>query len=111
MIHIRSDEEIEKIKKACVIAAKALAEVRNQVVSGISTAQLDSIGEKVILENGGVPVFKGYRGYRHATCISINNQVVHGIPGKLKIENGDILGIDIGVEIDGYCGDVAERWK
>jgi len=108
MIHIRTEEEIKKIRLACKVAAHSLAEMKKKCFAGITTGQLDEIGEKAIIENGAVPIFKGYRGYKYATCISINNQVVHGIPGDTKIEDGDIVGLDVGVKLNGYCGDVAE---
>lgn len=106
-IKLRSPEEIEKIRKACKIVAWVVAETSQAIKVGITTEDLDKIAEKLIREKKGEPVFIGYRGYRHATCISINEEIVHGIPGKKVLREGDIVGLDVGVKLDGYCGDTA----
>jgi methionyl aminopeptidase len=106
-IRIKSAEEIERIKKACCIVAWTLDQIEKEIEPGITTEDLDKLGERLIKEKGGVPVFIGYRGYRHATCMSINEEIVHGIPGKRELKEGDIVGVDVGAAVGGYCGDTA----
>jgi methionyl aminopeptidase len=106
-IKIKSAEEIERIKKACVICAWVLGEVAKRVKVGATTEDLDKFAEKLMREKDAIPVFIGYRGYKHATCVSINEEIVHGIPGKRVIKEGDLVKVDVGVKIDGYCGDTA----
>ncbi len=106
-IKIKSAEEVERIKKACRIVAWTLDQIGKEIKSGIATEDLDKLGERLIREKGGVPVFIGYRGYRHATCLSVNEQIVHGIPGKRELKEGDIVGVDVGAAVEGYCGDTA----
>lgn len=77
---------------------------------GITTKELDRLAEKCIRENGGLPTFKGYRGFPGSICTSPNDMVVHGIPGKVRLKEGDILGIDVGVTMDGYIADAAETF-
>ncbi|KPJ69852.1 methionine aminopeptidase [candidate division WOR-1 bacterium DG_54_3] len=106
-IKIKSAEEIEPIRKACEIVAWVLERIGREIKPGVTTEYLDSFAERLIRERGAVPVFIGYRGYRHATCISINEEIVHGIPAKRALQEGDIVGVDVGAKIDGYCGDSA----
>ncbi|MEA3494221.1 MAG: type I methionyl aminopeptidase [Candidatus Margulisiibacteriota bacterium] len=96
-----------KNKKACAIAGSALKKVGKAIKVGMTTKDLDNLAEKLIREAGAIPVFIGYRGYKHATCISINEEIVHGIPGKRVIQEGDLVSVDVGAKIDGYCGDTA----
>ncbi len=107
MIIIKSRKEIEKIRASCIIVAGALEELKRKVRSGITTRELDRIAEEYIVRNGGQPAFKGYRGYPSATCISVNEEIVHGIPSYRCLKDGDIVSIDIGVRLDGYYGDAA----
>ena len=107
MIIIKSRKEIEKIRASCIIVAGALEELKKKVRSGITTGELDRIAEEFILKNGGVPAFKGYKGYPSASCISVNEEIVHGIPSYRNLKDGDIVSIDIGVLLDGYYGDAA----
>jgi len=100
-------EETERIKKACAIVAWVLEQVKEKVKPGISTEDLDSFAEGLIRKKGAEPVFIGYRGYKHATCISVNEEIVHGIPGAKVLKEGDIVAVDVGAKIDGYCGDSA----
>jgi methionyl aminopeptidase len=106
-IKLKTEEEIVRLRVAGRIAAEVLAELGKAVKPGISTSELDRIGERFIREKGAEPVFIGYRGYRHATCISVNEEVVHGIPGGKILREGDLVSVDVGVRKDGYCGDVA----
>lgn len=107
MIHLRSEGEIESIRKACEVAAEVLRELGKRVQPGISTIELDEIGEDLIRKEGVAPAFKGYRGYEHATCVSLNYEVVHGIPDSRKLNEGDIVSIDVGTKLGGFYGDTA----
>ncbi len=105
-IIIKNREQIEKIKKAGHIIAKLYSELKKYVKPGISTLQIDSYADRFIKKRGGIPTFKSVAGYSHATCIAVNNEVVHGIPKKEKIiKRGDIVSVDCGVTLDGYIGD------
>lgn len=106
-IKIKSAEEIERIKEACRIVAWTLEQMGKEVKPGVTTEYLDKFAEKLIRKQGAIPVFIGYRGYRHATCLSVNEEIVHGIPGRRGLEEGDIIGVDIGCRLNGYCGDTA----
>ncbi len=107
MIIIKTPEEIEKMRIANQIVAKALLKLKEIVKPGITTAELDSVAEESIRGAGARPSFKGYRGYPASLCASINEVVVHGIPGKRKLQEGDIIGLDLGAEYEGYYGDAA----
>ncbi len=108
MIILRNEEEIEKIFQASQIVKKSLDAVEAAIRPGISTWELDKIAEMTTLELGGKPAFKGYRGFPACLCTSVNEEVVHGIPRKDKIlKEGDVIGIDYGVNWQGYFGDSA----
>ncbi|MBN1526957.1 MAG: type I methionyl aminopeptidase [Candidatus Omnitrophica bacterium] len=107
MIALRSIEEIESIRKAGAIVAQALETVRKQARAGVTTAQLDAIASGVILSAGGIPAFKGYKGYPANICASVNEEVVHGIPSHRKLKDGDILSVDVGVKLGDYFADAA----
>jgi len=107
MIIIKTEEEIARIRKACKIVAKVLQNLKNETRPGITTAKLDKIGEERILSLGGQPAFKGYRGYKYSTCLSVNNEVVHGLPSERALKEGDIIGVDVGAIFEGYYGDSA----
>lgn len=106
-IKLKTADEVERIRKACAIVALALERTSQEVKPGVTTEYLDSFADKLIREQGAVPVFIGYRGYRHATCMSVNCEIVHGIPGQRKLVEGDIVSVDVGSKIAGYCGDTA----
>ncbi|MDD5382176.1 MAG: type I methionyl aminopeptidase [Candidatus Margulisbacteria bacterium] len=106
-IKIKSAAEIERMKEVCSITAEALARTSGEIKEGVTTEYLDSFAERLIRERKAVPVFIGYRGYRHATCISVNEEVVHGIPSRRVIQAGDIVSLDVGAKLSGYCGDTA----
>ncbi|OGC11496.1 type I methionyl aminopeptidase [candidate division WOR-1 bacterium RIFOXYA12_FULL_52_29] len=106
-VSIKTDQEIKLMREAGKIAAESLAVLKDSLRAGMTTSELDAAGEELILKRGAEPVFKGYRGYKHATCISVNSEVVHGIPGGRLIKDGDIVSIDVGVRYKGYCGDNA----
>ena len=108
MILIKSQIEIEKISTACRIVADVLERLKVFVKAGISTAEVETYAAKQIREKDAIPAFKGYRGYPSLVCISINDQIVHGIPSrKTMIKSGDIVSIDLGVMLDGFYGDGA----
>ncbi len=110
MIILKSHREIKLMAKAGAIVAKALEEVEKNIRPGITTAELDKIAEDFILSQGAFPTFKGYQGYPAAICTSVNEEVVHGIPGLKTLKDGDIISVDIGAFIDGYNGDAARTF-
>lgn len=107
-INFRSKEEIEKLRAANKIVMAAHKRLQSIIEPGITTVELDREAEKVIVDMGARPSFKGYRGFPNALCVAINSQVVHGIPDKTVVAEGDIIGLDLGVELDGYYGDAAQ---
>jgi len=106
-IFLRSAEEIEKLRQANQIVAAAHNRLAQILRPGITTLELDREAETVILEMGGRPSFKGYRGFPATLCVAINDHVVHGIPGSAVLREGDIIGLDLGAEYQGYYGDAA----
>ena len=107
MVILKSRDEIAKMREAGHLTALLLEELERHVLAGVATIELDSIAEKFILSNSGVPAFKGYHGYPNAITVSINEEVVHAIPTKRKIKDGDIVSLDVGVIYNGYVGDAA----
>ncbi|MBR3939524.1 MAG: type I methionyl aminopeptidase [Bacteroidales bacterium] len=108
MILLKSQEEIELIRKSSLLVGRTLAEVGKYIKPGVTTAFLDRIGEQFIRDNGATPVFKGYGGFPSALCISINDEVVHGFPSVERfLEEGDIVSIDCGTDLNGFIGDSA----
>ena len=121
MILLKTGRELQIMKEACRISAGALQAAGKAVEPGVTTAELDRLAEEYILSQGGEPNFKNYEGYPATACISINNEVIHGIPSHTrKLRAGDIVSIDLGAKFDGYhgdnaatfaCGDVSEEAK
>ena len=107
MIIRKSPDEIAKLKKSNRIVALILNELRKYVQPGHTTLEIDQLAEKLIRKNRCFSAFKGYRGYPATICVSINDQIVHGIPSKKKIQKGDIVSLDLGVKLDGFYGDAA----
>ncbi|HYA87506.1 MAG TPA: type I methionyl aminopeptidase [Nitrospirota bacterium] len=108
MIILKSLQEIEKIRKACLVVADVLDRIRDEIQPGVSTQSLDEFAERLILAAGAKPAFKGYRGYPKTLCTSLNNQVIHGIPSKtVVLKPGDIISVDVGAIIEGFYGDAA----
>ncbi|MGV8073679.1 MAG: type I methionyl aminopeptidase [Syntrophobacteraceae bacterium] len=108
MIILKSRREIEKIRRASQIVAEILERLREHVVPGITTWDLDVLSEEMALKRNAVPAFKGYNGFPYTLCTSINEEVVHGMPSKERtLKEGDIISLDFGVSIDGYYGDSA----
>ena len=121
MIVLKTGRELKIMKEACRISAGALQTARKAVEPGVTTAEIDRLAEEYIRSQGGEPNFKNYEGYPATACISINNEVIHGIPSsKRKLRAGDIVSIDLGAKFDGYhgdnaatfaCGDISEEAK
>jgi methionyl aminopeptidase len=107
MIILKSKSEIEKMAMACHIVAEVLQELVRVVRPGLTTLELDALAERSIHTRGGVPAFKGYRGFPNTLCVALNEQVVHGIPSKRRLRAGDIIGLDLGAKWEGYYGDAA----
>ncbi len=107
MITIKSDREIELLRKAGHIVYETHQYLKPYIKAGITTKELDALGEAFIRKQGALPSFKGYEGFPNALCISVNEEVVHGIPGDYVLKEGDIVSIDIGACYHGYHGDSA----
>jgi methionyl aminopeptidase len=107
MIIRKSQPEIEGIARAGELVAETIALVGEHVQPGVTTAELDQVGEEFIREHGGVPTSKGYRGFPAALCISPNSMVVHGIPGRYEVREGDLISVDVGITLDGLIADSA----
>jgi len=107
MIHYKSEEEIELIRQSSLLVGKTLAEVAKLIRPGVTTLELDKVAESFIRDNGGVPGFLNYRGFPNTLCISVNEQVVHGIPNDRQLEEGDLVSVDCGVILNGFYGDSA----
>ncbi len=107
MIHKRTAEEIEEYRLSSLLVGETLSEVSKFIRPGVTTLSLDKISEEFIRDNGAIPAFKGFNGFPASLCISINEVVVHGIPGKREIKEGDIISIDCGTELNGWVGDSA----
>jgi methionyl aminopeptidase len=114
-VSIKTEKEIEKMRQAGQILKEIMQEIGKEVRPGVDTLQLDKLAEELVFARGGKPLFKGYGGGKNpfpgTICASINDEVVHGIPGTERVLNeGDILKIDIGIEVDGYCSDMARTF-
>lgn len=107
MIICKTAREIEIMREAGRIVALTHQELKPHVVPGITTKELDAIAEKFIRQNGAIPSFKGYNGFRGSICASVNEELVHGIPGDRVLHDGDIITVDIGAKYNGYHGDSA----
>jgi methionyl aminopeptidase len=107
VIIIKSPREIEQLKRANAIVAEVFRKLKEAILPGITTKELDRIAEETILSKGALPAFKGYRGFPATLCVSINEEVVHGIPGQRRLKEGDIVSLDVGVNLNGYFGDAA----
>lgn len=107
LVVLKTPEEIARMRRAGRLAAEAIREVSRAVAPGVTTARLDRIAEAFIRDRGGVPSFKDYRGYPASICTSIDDEVVHGIPGNRVIAEGAIVSIDLGVLLDGFHADIA----
>ena len=107
MSTVRNDEEIELLRENALLVSRTLAEVAKHVKPEVTTLELDSLAEQFIRDHGAVPGFLGYKGFPNTLCISVNSAVVHGIPSAYRLREGDIVSVDCGTRMKGYCGDTA----
>ena len=111
MIFFKTDEEIELMRASNLLVARTLGEVAKAIKPGVSTLELDKIAETFIRDNGGVPGFLNYHGFPNTLCTSVNQHVVHGIPNKTPLKNGDIVSVDCGALLNGFFGDSAYTFE
>lgn len=107
MVILKLPEEIEILRKSNMIVAEILGELRQRIRPGVTTRELDECCEVLTRKKGAVPAFKGYQGYPYALCVSVNSEVVHGMPSDRPLVSGDIVSLDFGVRYRGYYGDAA----
>ena len=107
MIVRKTAAEVDTMRRAGVVVASTLELLRNEARPGVTTGELDRLAEEHIRSHGGVPTFKGYRGFPGSICASPNEMIVHGIPGPYELKDGDLLSVDVGVTLDGYVADSA----
>lgn len=107
MIPVKNDSELELLRKSGKILAAVMREISGTVAAGITTAELDRLAEELVVSYGGKPAFKGYKGFPATLCVSIDEEIVHGIPGPRVITDGSIVSIDLGVDFQGYFSDAA----
>lgn len=110
MIVRKTSAEIDKMAAAGEILVKTLDLVAGRIRPGVTTAELDETAERFIRSQGAIPVFKGYRGFPGSICASPNDMVVHGIPGPYKLQKGDVISVDVGVQLDGWVADAARTF-
>ena len=111
MIHVRSSSEIDKFSKACQIVKETLELIEERIQPGISTFELDKIAEEFVLSKGAEPGFKGLYGYPATLCVSIDDEVVHGLPSHRELQEGEIISVDVGSLLDGFYGDHAKSFS
>jgi len=109
-IPIKSAAELDKMRAVNKVVGLLLKALYGEVKPGVTTADLDLFAANFIRDHGATPAFLGYHGYPATICASVNEQVVHGIPGKVKLEEGDIIGVDVGAVLDGFVGDAARTY-
>ncbi|RYZ82274.1 MAG: type I methionyl aminopeptidase [Proteobacteria bacterium] len=107
MIHYKSPAEVELMRESALLVGKAIAEVAKLIRPGITTAHLDRVADEFIRDNKATPSFKNFKGYPFATCISVNDAVVHGFPSDAELKEGDVISVDVGVYKNGFHGDSA----
>jgi methionyl aminopeptidase len=110
LIKFKTKQDIEQMREPGWITAMVFAHLKPYVQPGITTRELDRIAEKFIRKHGATPSFKGYMGFRHTLCTSVNNHVVHGIPGHLRLKEGDIISVDVGAFKNGFHGDATRTF-
>lgn len=111
MIHFKTEKEIEIIKQSSLIVGKTLAEVAKLIQPGVMCKVLDSVAEEYIRDNNAIPSFKGYNGFPATLCISVNDVIVHGIPGNYELQEGDIVAVDCGAKKNGFHADYAYTFE
>lgn len=112
MIFLKTEDEIELLRKSNRLVGRTLAEIAKLIKPGVTTKELDRVAEEFIRDNGAIPTFKGFpnpngKAFPASICTSVNEQVVHGIPGERVLEEGDIISVDCGTNLNGFCGDSA----
>jgi methionyl aminopeptidase len=107
MIVVKTRAQIDKMRQAGLLVAQTLDLMERLAKPGVRTIELDAAAEEFILSQGAIPAFKGYMGYPATVCVSVNDEVVHGIPGDRRLEDGQIVSVDVGVNCDGWYGDAA----
>ena len=112
MIFLKTDDEIELLRQSNLLVGKTLAEVAKLIKPGVTTLELDKVAEEFIRDNGAIPTFKGYPSpyggsFPGTLCTSVNDQVVHGVPNDIPLKDGDIISVDCGTLLNGFCGDSA----
>lgn len=107
MIILKTDEEIEFMRKANRLVGMTLGELSNHIKPGVTTLELDKIAEEFIRDHGAIPTFLGYGGFPNSICTSVNENIVHGIPNNIPLKDGDVISIDCGTQLHGFCGDSA----
>lgn len=107
MIPIKSKRDLQILRRSGRILAKIMKQAERFVGAGVSTAQIDSFIEELVLKESAIPAFKGYKGFPASVCTSINEEIVHGIPGERRLKEGDIIGLDLGINYKGYFSDSA----
>ncbi|AHH12123.1 Methionine aminopeptidase [Borrelia hermsii YBT] len=110
-LRLKSREEIKKIRASARLLAQTLLEIEKNIVSGINTKMLDLIASDFIAKNGAKSAFKGYNGFKGTICASVNEEVIHGVPGSRELKDGDIISVDCGVILDGFYSDMAKTFK
>lgn len=111
MIYYKTSEEIELMRESALTVSRTLALIAEYIDEGVTTAKLDKLAEEFIRDNGGTPSFKGYQGFPGTLCTSVNEEVVHGIPGNYVLKSGDVISVDCGVYKNGFHGDHAYSFK
>jgi len=114
MIFLKTDDEIELLRQSNLLVGRTLAEVAKLIKPGVTTKELDKVAEEFIRDNGAVPTFKGFPNqygdpFPSTLCTSVNDQVVHGIPNDIPLKEGDIVSVDCGTYMNGFCGDSATK--
>ena len=109
-LRLKSRSDLEGIYKSCQVVARLLEEIEHLIAPGVTTGELDSWAEDYIEKNGASPAFKGYRGFPATLCLSLNDEIVHGIPGKRELAHGDILKVDVGANLGGSFSDAAKTF-
>ncbi len=107
MIPLKSEDQLRMLKASGAILAKVMRELEENIKAGVSTRHLDTLAQSLVLAQNALPAFKGYKGFPAALCTSINEEIVHGIPSERRLAEGDIIGIDLGVNYKGYFSDAA----
>lgn len=107
MIPLKSEEDLKMLRCSGKILARIMSRLREFIAPGTKTAQIDALAEKLVMQEGVLPAFKGYKGFPACVCTSVNEEIVHGIPGERGLETGDIISLDLGINYRGYFSDAA----